>query len=97
MNKLAGSGDNLGYVARESAHENGYRSYDYRRQGQGCERCAIAGRPPNPAFRRINNGQVVKQRIAAHKAAEMNGRRIKRQARAKITTEATLSHRSMVL
>jgi len=43
---------------------------------------AIVGRPPNLAFRRVNSAQVVKQRIAAHNAAEMNERRISGQARA---------------
>jgi hypothetical protein len=58
---------------------------------------ASVGRPPNSAFRRVNSGQVVKQRIAAHNVAEMNGRRISRQARASTATAAVPIHRSIML
>src|SRR5215469_8006161 len=49
-------------------------------------KAASVRRPPNSAVRRVKSGHVLKQRIAAHSAAEMKGRRINRQATARITT-----------
>ena len=56
---------------------------------------ASVRRSPIACLSLENSGQVVKHRIAAHSAAEMNGRRISRQPKPSNETAAMAIHRSM--
>ena len=56
---------------------------------------ASVRRPPRTCLSFENSGQVVKHRMAAHRAAEMNGRRIRRQPNASSETPAIAIHRSI--
>src|SRR5215469_2188086 len=55
---------------------------------------ASVRRSPNAYLSLENSGQVVKHKIAAHRAAEMNGRRISRQPSTSNETPATALQRS---
>src|ERR1700734_2327604 len=54
-------------------------------------------RPPSISSRLRNKGQVVKQRITAHSAADMNGRRTSRHNSASTTTAVPPIHSSILV
>src|SRR5215470_13903416 len=56
---------------------------------------ASVRRSPKACLSFENGGQLVKHKIAAHRAAEMNGRRIRRQPNASNETPATAIHLSI--
>jgi hypothetical protein len=55
---------------------------------------ASVRRSPNACLSFENSGQVVKHKIAAHSAAEIKGRRIRRQPNTSNETPATAIHLS---